>query len=108
MKWKRRSKATNVLECFKPAKEQTRHQKRISERVMTPTILYVSESWILNGNYETTLDMWKCRILRRICGGKKVDDHRRRRTTEEVAAQEREREGDQRRSGCRESRRICT
>jgi hypothetical protein len=53
----------------KPAKEQTRLQKRISERVMTPTILYVSESWILNGNYETTArnvemqdiekDMWR-------------------------------------------------
>jgi hypothetical protein len=108
MKWKRTSKATNVQECFKLAKEQTRLQKRISERVMTPTVLYVLKTWILNGNYETTLEMWKRKILTRICGGKKVDDHRRRRTTEEVAAQEREREGDQRRSGCRKSRRICT
>jgi hypothetical protein len=65
MEWKRRSKATNVLECFKPAKEQTRLQKRISERVMRPT------SCMEIGNYKTTLEIWKCKILRRICGGKK-------------------------------------
>jgi hypothetical protein len=84
MKWKRRSKATNVQECFKPAKEQTRLQKRSYERIMRPTVLYVSEIWTLKGNYETTVEIWKRKILRRICGGKKVDDQWRRRTNEEI------------------------
>lgn len=59
-------------------------KKRIYKTILRPTVLYGSETWVVNKKQQTKLEIWERKILRKIYGGKKTDDGWERRTNNEI------------------------
>lgn len=67
------------------SKEVSKRTKiRIYKTVIRPTVLYGSETWVLNKADQNSIEIWERKILRRIYGGKRTEEGWERRTNQEV------------------------
>ena len=67
------------------SKQISRNTKvRIYKTILRPTLMYASETWVLNKSTQSELEIWERTILRRIYGGKKGEMGYERRTNKEI------------------------
>ncbi|KAJ3644193.1 hypothetical protein Zmor_026863 [Zophobas morio] len=57
---------------------------RIYKTVIRPTVTYGSEIWVTGVEEEQTIGVWERKVLRKICGGRKVEGIWQRRTNAEL------------------------
>jgi len=57
---------------------------RIYKTVLRPTLTYGCETWVLNKNNQTKLEIWERKVLRKIFGGKNTEFGWERRTNAEL------------------------
>lgn len=79
------SRALGALENMIKSKLISRKTKiRLYKTIIQPTLLYGSETWVLNKKNKSKLERWERKILRKIYGGIQDEGQWRRRTNKEI------------------------
>lgn len=81
----RSNRCASGLHSILRSKEVSKKTKiRVYKSVLRPTLLYGSETWVMNKRTQTKIEAWERKILRRIYGGKRTEEGWERRTNAEV------------------------
>lgn len=76
--------AGGLHKIFNSKNVSLKTKTRLYKTVLRPTLLYGSETWVMNKKTQNMIELWERKILRRIHGGKKTEIGWERRTNKEL------------------------